>query len=198
MTCSCTPQFPLESSLENILCFLHPTKCLLYVLLYQAKILIHHIELSCWSKYTPAQSEDPLHTYPAISPYPGICTLLGLDSFHWKTTNTVDIRTDSMTNLLEIHVAKWGKKDKVQCPREIQGQIIATQFICPQPEYIVYIVYSKWSWVKISRTYLKKKKKRWKNDDGHRKVRVRNFLQILFISPDFRSIESSTYMSKMS
>lgn len=53
-------------------------------------------------------------------------------------------------------MAKWGKKDKVQCPREIQGQIIATQFICPQPEYIVY---SKWSWVKISRTYLKKKKK---------------------------------------
>lgn len=35
-------------------------------------------------------------------------------------------------------MAKWGKKDKVQCPREIQGQIIATQFICPLPEYIVY------------------------------------------------------------
>lgn len=35
-----------------------------------------------------------------------------------------------MTNLLEIHVAKGGKKDKVQCPREIHGQIITTQFIC--------------------------------------------------------------------
>lgn len=57
-------------------------------------------------------------------------------------------------------MAKWGKKDKVQCPREIHGQKIATQFICPLPEYIVYIVYSKWSWVKISRTYLKKKKKK--------------------------------------
>lgn len=43
-----------------------------------------------------------------------------------------------MTNLLEIHVAKGGKKDKVQCPREIQGQIVRTQFICPLPEYIVY------------------------------------------------------------
>lgn len=51
-----------------------------------------------------------------------------------------------MTNLLEIHVAKGGKKDKVQCPREIQGQIVRTQFICPLPEYIVY---SKWSWVKM-------------------------------------------------
>lgn len=83
-------------------------------------------------KYTPAQNEDPLHTYPAISPYPGICTLLGLDSFHWKTTNTVDTKKNpnTMTNLLEIHVAKGGKKDKVQCPREIHGKIITTQFIC--------------------------------------------------------------------
>lgn len=44
---------------------------------------------------------------------------------------------------------KRRKKDKVQCPREIQGQIVRTQFICPLPEYIVYIVYSKWSWVKM-------------------------------------------------
>lgn len=37
--------------------------------------------------YTPAQNEDLLHTYPAISPCPGIYTLLGLDSFHCKTDN---------------------------------------------------------------------------------------------------------------
>lgn len=77
--------------------------------------------------YTPAQNEDLLHTYPAISPCPGIYTLLGLDSFHCKTTNIVDIKTDSVTNLLEMkHGKMMGKKDRVQCPREMQGQIIMT------------------------------------------------------------------------
>lgn len=152
--------------------------------------MLEQVHTSTEWRSTPYISSHFTLSRNLYSAWPGLIPL--------ENTNTVlvDTKTDTMTNLLEIHVAKWGKKDKVQCPREIQGQIIATQFICPLPEYIVYIVYSKWSWVKISRTYLKKKKK--KNDDGHRKVRVRNFLKILFISPDFRSIESSTYMSKMS
>lgn len=79
--------------------------------------------------YTPAQNEDLLHTYPAISPCPGICTLLGLDSFHCKTTNIVDIKTDSNIDKLTRNDT-WQneeKKDNVQCPREIlQGQIITT------------------------------------------------------------------------
>lgn len=151
--------------------------------------MLEQVHTSTEWRSTPYISSHFTLSRNLYSAWPGLIPL--------ENTNTVlvDTKTDTMTNLLEIHVAKWGKKDKVQCPREIQGQIIATQFICPLPEYIVY---SKCEVGWKYQEHIFKKKKKKKNDDGHRKVRVRNFLKILFISPDFRSIESSTYMSKMS
>lgn len=114
---------------------------------------VRQVHTSTEWRSTPYISSHFTLSRNLYSAWPGLIPL--------ENTNTVlvDTKTDTMTNLLEIHVAKWGKKDKVQRSREIQGQIIATQFIFPQPSTLCTVNEVGW---KYQEHILKKKKgKKW-------------------------------------